>query len=402
MKTKKNKKYSNNILDIAKMVHKHKMNKHESVNKKKRYSVTQRGGAGDPPIDFASLSPQDLQALADQGITPEQIKELQAEQTSASQQPPPGMDMGQPPPGMDMGQPPPGMDMGQPPPPAQLPSKTDKYPAMMGIAAYDEFRKVDKAERKRNIGAQKPNAYGYVFSDLISDKMLRDMKRTQGSFLVGVNLSNLFDEFRSMVVETDTNSKRSSQSKQKEIDNKKLMLQNNPDTMFNKLGEWFDIDINVILDKKMGERGSGVPLLPEVKLTDYSTFYEIIDESKKYANRSGFNGKITPYGLLVMCRMLFKYKKTNAQWFRVATILELIYKYLGIGQPREEFFKTRDDIPILSLMDLEEFYNTDHIFMTDKELAKFKEDLKYYKNDPNIELNIELNKKLKKVKTLIK
>jgi hypothetical protein len=40
-----------------------------------------------------------------------------------------------------------------------------------------------------------------------------------------------------------------------------------------------------------------------------------------------------------MTRMLYKYRKNNAQWFRVATVLELIYKYLGIGQQRAAFFK---------------------------------------------------------------
>jgi hypothetical protein len=35
----------------------------------------------------------------------------------------------------------------------------------------------------------------------------------------------------------------------------------------------------------------------------------------------------------------------------------------------------------MSLMDLEEFYNTDHIFMTQKELLEFKKNLEYYKYD---------------------
>ena len=145
----------------------------------------------------------------------------------------------------------------------------------------------------------------------------------------------------------------------------------------------------------MGFRGSDMQLLPENKLTNYSTFYEIIDESKKYATSSGFDNKITPYGLLVMTRMLYKYRKSNAQWFRVATILELIYKYLGLNQPREGFFNTKYEIPIYSLMDLEEFYNTDHIFMTDKELTKFKSDLNFYKYDTKLDIGIKL-KELKK------
>ena len=104
---------------------------------------------------------------------------------------------------------------------------------------------------------------------------------------------------------------------------------------------------------------------------------------KKYSNISGFNGKITPFVLVMMTRMLFKYKKTNAQWIRVATILELIYKYLGNGLSRNNFFinsnSSRVEIPIMALMDLEEFYNTDHIFMSEKELINFKKDLDFYK-----------------------
>ena len=84
--------------------------------------------------------------------------------------------------------------------------------------------------------------------------------------------------------------------------------------------------------------------------------------------------------------MLFKYRKSNAQWFRVATILELIYKYLGLNQTRENFFNTKYEIPIMSLMDLEEFYNTDHIFMTEKELSKFKKDLNFYKYDTKLDI----------------
>jgi len=144
----------------------------------------------------------------------------------------------------------------------------------------------------------------------------------------------------------------------------------------------------------MGFRGSDIPLIPETTLGDYSTFYEVIDESKKYSTSSGFNGKITPFGLLVMTRMLFKYRKSNAQWVRVATILELIYKYLGHNTERELFFKSKDEISVMSLMDLEEFYNTDHIFMSEKELLKFKKELNFYKYDKRL----DVGKKIREIK----
>jgi len=159
--------------------------------------------------------------------------------------------------------------------------------------------------------------------------------------------------------------------------------------IFKRTGEWIDVNYDDILKNKLGNRGSSVPLLPEEKLTDYSTFFEIIDESKKYSTESGFDGKITPYGLLIMARMLFKYRKNNSQWTRVATILELIYKYLGTDQTREYFFKSKDEISIMSLMELEEFYNTDHIFMTDKELTEFKKNLEFYKYNNNLK-NIKM------------
>ena len=98
-----------------------------------------------------------------------------------------------------------------------------------------------------------------------------------------------------------------------------------------------------------------------------------------------------------MTRMLFKYRKNNAHWIRVATILELIYKYLGGNQQREIFFNSRDEVPIMSLMDLEEFYNTDHIFMTEKELEKFKKDLTFYKYDRNLDIKKQLSNLKKKV-----
>ena len=172
------------------------------------------------------------------------------------------------------------------------------------------------------------------------------------------------------------------------------MMKSNPDSIFNKIGEWVDVDFENILDKKMGFRGTDIPLIPEKKLTDYSTFYEILNESKKYSDR-GFNGKITPFGLLIMTRMLYKYRNSNAQWFRVATVLELIYKYLGTTMQREQFFKGNEEISLMSLMELEEFYNTDHIFMSEDELNKFKDELNFYKYDRFM----DVKKQIRKLKT---
>ena len=350
---------------------------------KKTKTKNMKGGGG-PPMDLQSLSEEDIQALIAQGILPEQIAEIAKEQgqpvppiiEAMLQQGPQGQ---APPPEQGQAQP----EQGQAPPQ----SKTNKFPAMMDVTTYGKYKEVDKAEQKSKLGAHKPNVFGYVFSDLISEELVKDMKKTQGSFFVGVNLSNLFNEFRNKIVNNNNN------KTPKDI--KTPFGKKDSEGIFKRVGEWVDVDYDNILDKKMGFRGSDVPLLPENDLTDYSTFFEVIDESKKYANQSGFDGKITPYGLLFMTRMLFKYRKTNAQWIRVATILELIYKYLGVGQNRDFFFKNKDEIPIISLMDLEEFYNTDHIFMTEKELSNFKKDLNFYKYDKKIDIKMKV-KALKK------
>ena len=345
--------------------------------------IPMNGGGGEPPMDLQSLTEADIQSLLDQGILPEQIAEIATEQ---GQPVPPlvqamiqqGPQQG-PPPGMEQG-PPPGMEQGPGGPPK---TKSDQFPAMMDVDTYGKYKEVEK---KSNIGAHKPTVFGYQFSDLISEEILRDMKRTQGSFLVGLNLSNLFNEFQNMIASDNTKPK----------DIKTPLGKKDSEGIFKRVGEWVDVSYDKILDKKMGFRGSDIPLLPENVLTDYSTFFEVIDESKKYSSNSGFNGKITPYGLLVMVRMLYKYRKSNAQWIRVATILELIYKYLGSKESRDSFFKGSIEIPIISLMELEEYYSTDHIFMTNKELTKFKQDLKFYKFDRKVDIKMKLNNLRKK------
>ena len=356
-------------------------------------------GGGAPPvdqsaqIDLQSLTEQEIEMLMQQGIMPEQIAELAMQQGQPipplvqqmmSQGPPPGADMQ-----AAMG-PPPGGPAGPAGP--EPPSKASQYPSQMTLPQYADYKKTMKAEKeqkdKLKFGAHKQNVYGYVFSDLISEDLLRDVKRTQGSFLVGLNLNNLVNEMRKMIMDSETQR----DPKKKTIG---IPIERNSEELFKRLGEYVNVDFEKILDGKMGYRGSDIPLLPEEALNDYSSFYEVIYESKKYADK-GYNGDITPLGLLIMTRMLYKYRKSNAQWFRVATILELIFKYLSDNQTRAEFFKNKDEIPVLSLIELEEFYNTDHLFMTENELKKFKQDLNFYKYDPNLDIKIQIKELLGK------
>ena len=359
------------------------------ITKKTKKNVFQGGGGGEPPMDLQGLTAEDIQTLMQQGIMPEQIA------TEAHKQgqpiPPVILEMLSQSPGympLD-GMPPGGIDAQvpqQPTPPSSV--KTSKFPAMMDLPTYAQYRDIERQDEKKKLkfGAHKPTVFGYVFSDLISEDILRDMKRTQGGFLIGVNLNNLFNTFRD-AIKADEKSQSTSKMK-------------NPEEIFKRVGEYVNVDFDKILETKMGYRGSDVPMLPEQELNEYSSFDEVLDESKKYAD-SEFKGIITPLGLLIMTRMLYKYKKNNAQWVRVATVLELIHRYLGGNKSRVEFFKERVEIPIQSLIELEEFYNTDHIFMTEDEIHKFKKDLDFYKYDPNINIRKQIQELLSKAPPII-
>jgi hypothetical protein len=362
-------------------------------NKKKtKKNHLQHGGGGEAPMDLQSLTAEDIQSLMQQGIMPEQIAELAQQQgqpippiiLEMLSQSPGGMEAISGAPGMEPGMPP-GMEMQQRPPP---PDKTAKFPAMMDLPTYAQYRDIEKKEQKRKLkfGAHKPTVFGYVFSDLISEDLLREMKRTQGGFLIGVNLNNLFNTFRD-VIKADEKGQPA-------------RTINNPEEIFKRVGEYVNVDFDKILDSKMGFRGSDVPMLPEQELNEYSSFDEVLNESKKYADAT-YKGVITPLGLLIMTRMLYKYRKNNAQWIRVATVLELIHRYLGGDKARVQFFKERDAIPIQSLIELEEFYNTDHLFMTEDEIHKFKKNLDFYKYDPNINIRKQIQELLSKAPPII-
>lgn len=349
----------------------------------KKNNKNQYGGSGNTPINLQDLTQQQVDSLIQQGIMPEDIAKFAMEQ---GQPIPPIVQQMMNTNGSTtsiLTQP---LDTQKDKDASQSLNKASKFPAMMDLPTYAQYKDVVKQEKKLKFGAHKPNVYGYVFSDLISEDILRDMKRTQGSFFIGVNLINLFNEFRNIIKNSEKNKKTP-----RIIDSENI---------FKRVGEYVNVDFDQILEKQMGYRGSDLPLLPEQELTENSSFYEVINESKKYADM-GYSGKITPMGLLIMTRMLYKYRKNNAQWIRVATILELIYKYFGANQTRIEFFNDKDEIPIISLMDLEEFYNTDHLFMTEDELHKFKKDLDFYKYDPKINIKKQITQLLSKTPPII-
>ena len=69
-----------------------------------------------------------------------------------------------------------------------------------------------------------------------------------------------------------------------------------------------------------------------------------------------------------MARILSRFGKNDSTWLRVATALEVIYENLGLKISRENFFKSERIIPEYTLLEIEEFFNTNHLFMTMDEL----------------------------------
>ena len=131
-------------------------------------------------------------------------------------------------------------------PPMQMPKNhknSNKFPSLMDVKTYNQYQESVKEEKKYNIQEHKPNIYGYTFSPLISEEIMQNMRRTQGSFFVGVNISNLLNTFRDMVVNSEKKDYKPIHSP---------MLKSNPDSIFNKIGEWLDVSLEDILKKKWG------------------------------------------------------------------------------------------------------------------------------------------------------
>lgn len=158
-----------------------------------------------------------------------------------------------------------------------------------------------------------------------------------------------------------------------------------------QFGEYIDQDYEQVVEDLEGIRDKEInmPLLPEKSLTNKSTLNNIKNEGQKYTT----SGKITPNGLFKMVRILSKYQKTESQWMRVASLLEILYQYSDTKQSREDFFSSNLPITLSYLREVEEFWKTEHIFSSEKQLENFKNNLEFYKHPK--EDNIKETKMMK-------
>ena len=251
-------------------------------------------------------------------------------------------------------------------------------PTEMSEEEYKLYKQMQNNELIEAESYRDPFVHEYMFSPLLSEQMKSEKDAIAGLYFVGVNPLKFYDKVKKIINGRRNNS--------------------NMNNTLHSLGNWVDrnkqYDITQIKD--MGYRNdSGLILKVEDVLTKDSSFKDIVTESKKYSSISN-RGKITARGLIKMVRLLDRFKKEESQWLRVATALQIIFENLGFKNSRENFFKSEKIIPEYVIFEIEEFFNTNHLFMTRDEMKEFKDKLSFYRIT-----NDELNKKVKKVgKTL--
>ena len=233
---------------------------------------------------------------------------------------------------------------------------TPMYPPV----ELDDFLR-GRRELKREEFKKLQREQGFYFSDAMEEYVLNEQRKNEGLYLLGVNLNALLDLIRTP-------------------------LKSNMDPLesgksYELIGEYVDMGdkYDKILEDKVGLRmGPDRVVKPEDVFYQDSSFEEILKEGRNY---TGLNKKyLSPKTLVNMVRILDKYKKNEIQWLRVATAVEIIYRYLhNEGETREEFFELDNKLEGKNLLELEEFFKTDHLFMTLKELRDFKKDLQFYK-----------------------
>lgn len=227
---------------------------------------------------------------------------------------------------------------------------------------------------------------GFYFSDTLDSQILERARLNEGMFLMGVNLNMLADLYRHIVFKEPLLDENGNPIPLPSGD---ILESGRSEDL---TGEAYKVNYDKIYRDKMGFRlGPHRPLHPELVLRDDTPFDDIIRESAKYTGAS--YERISPKSLLNMIRVLDEYSKYELQWLRSATAIEIIYKYLSNGMPRQMFFTSESKLTEESLLELEEFFKTDNIFMTLDELREFKHDLNFYRSDEHRKLIDEKEKK---------
>jgi hypothetical protein len=213
---------------------------------------------------------------------------------------------------------------------------------------------------------------GFYFSKGLQAKELQEMKMNEGMHFIGVNINALMDLFGLKLKDTNNNATYGD-----------ILSRGKSFKLINEYVDDGD-KLDEVKRDKMGFRlDKDRSLMPESVLSEFTAFDKILEEAKKY--NLDRQDKLTPSSLYIMVKILDKYKKSDIQWLRCATAIEVIYQYLSSGMTREEFFKLDTKINPYGINELDEFFKTEHLFMTKSEITDYKKKLDFYKYDKDID-----------------
>jgi hypothetical protein len=242
----------------------------------------------------------------------------------------------------------------------------------------DEFLKARKATKAREF-KRLQQEQGFYFSDAMNNAVLHEMRANEGYYLIGVNFNALFDLFNysfntpgEPIYDEDGNP----------VGVPEGDILKDGDSMA-LIGEWIDKgrEYDKLLKDKVGLRlDPSTVLKPEDILDEKSRFKDIMVEGRRYTGMS--RKYLNPTALYNMVRILDKYKHNEVQWLRTATAVEIVYKYMSRGASRQTFFASRAPLDEAAIMELDEFFKTDHLFMTLAEITRLKSDLDFYRFTP--------------------
>jgi hypothetical protein len=243
----------------------------------------------------------------------------------------------------------------------------------------DEFlksRKTVKSEEFKRLQQEQ----GFYFSDAMNDAILHEMRANEGYYLIGVNFNALFDLFN-YSINHQGEPTYDAEGNPMGIPQGDILADGDS---FALVGEWVDKgrEYDKLLADKVGLRlGPDAVLKPEDVLDGRSRFKDIIIEGRRYTGMS--RKYLNPHALYNMVRILDKYKRNEVQWLRTATAIEIVYKYMSHGVSRQTFFASRAPLDETAIMELDEFFKTDHLFMTLAEITRLKLDLEFYRFAPD-------------------
>ena len=230
-----------------------------------------------------------------------------------------------------------------------------------------------------------------IFTKLKKRRDEEETKQSEGFYLLGVDFNLILDILKKKSVEkilqTDYPGKfKNENDKQKnklelEKIQKDLIETDNIVKLKSSIdvfGEYIDEDADLLAADIMGlqEEISTATLNPEVILNQNSSINQVFEHSKLYKKK---HNNMTPKALYTMVKILYKRKLDNLQWMRIASLCEIIYKFLNKGEPRTIFFSKKYNLHQTILEELDEFWKTDFIFRGSKETTEYRRILeKYY------------------------